>query len=188
MNHQITRVNERKVYANKFVTLYDDDVRFPDGSDGRYVRLATTEPGSGVVLIPICDGKIGIVRVFRYAVSALVWELPRGFSHGEDVENTALSELREELGVREAKIEVLGFMHPDSGVQTARVAVVAARATGTGSGPEDSLEVESARWVEPGEFEHMIRRGEIEDGFSLAAYALLQLQSRHGESRGIELA
>jgi 8-oxo-dGTP pyrophosphatase MutT (NUDIX family) len=176
VSHEIRRVEERKIYANKFFTLYDDDVRFPDGSNGRYTRLAATEPGSGVVLAPIYDGKIGIVRVFRYALDALVWELPRGFSHGESIENTALNELREELGVKEAKTEILGFMHPDSGVQTARVAVVAAWIADAGSGSEDTVEVESTMWVEPREFERMIRCGEIEDGFSLAAYALLKLR------------
>ena len=176
MSHEIRRLKEREVYTNKFFTLYDDDVQFPDGSDGRYLRLAATEPGSGVVIMPIFEGKIGVVRVYRYALEALVWELPRGFSHGESIEDTARNELREEMGVITAKTEVLGFVHPDSGVQSARVAVVAAWSTESGSGPEDIVEVESSMWVELREFEQMIRTGEIEDGFSLAAYSLLQIR------------
>jgi 8-oxo-dGTP pyrophosphatase MutT (NUDIX family) len=184
MTHQIRLLKERLVYANKFVKLYDDDVLFPDGKAGRYVRLRAVTEGHAAVLIPIYRGKIALVQVFRYALGQLVWEFPRGFSQGKSVEDTARGELQEELGIKVATIETLGFIAPDSGIQSARVAVVIARVGDPGDGPQDTTEVASARWVTPTELEEMMKSGEIEDGFTLAAYSLLRLNWPQSEYLG----
>ncbi|RAX44757.1 NUDIX hydrolase [Arthrobacter sp. AQ5-06] len=174
MSHKITQVAERLVYENGFIKLYDDDVRFPDGT-GRYLRLDATFPGNAVVLVPTYEDLIGLVRTFRYPIGKLAWELPRGFSHGEIVEDTARNELQEELGIDGAEFEVLGFLTPDSGLQSARVAVVAAKVGDKGHGPDDSVEVDLVKWVDVTELERMIREGVIEDSLTIAAYALSRL-------------
>lgn len=181
MMHEITRLTERLVYGNEFVKLYDDDVRFPNGTTGRYVRLEAAIEGTAVVLIPIHAGQIGLVHTFRYPIGRLVWELPRGFSQGRSIEHTARNELREELGVDAAEVEVIGFLTPDSGLQSARVAAVMARVIEVGGGPEDKVEVESIDWVSMERLEQMIQAGEIEDGFTLAACTLLRLRLRRDD-------
>ncbi|CAN7222838.1 NUDIX hydrolase [Arthrobacter sp. LjRoot78] len=175
MSHEITKVTERLVYENGFVRLYDDDVRFPNGAPGRYLRLEAALPGNAVVLLPMHGTKIGLVRTFRYALGKLVWELPRGLSHGTDLGETAENELREELGIDVADFKILGFITPDSGLQSARVAVMSARVADMGRGPDDSVEVERVQWVETAQLEDMIRSGEVEDSFTIAAYALSRL-------------
>lgn len=172
MSHEITQVAERLVYENGFIRLYDDDVRFPNGSMGRYLRLDAVFPGNAVVLVPMYDDLIGLVRTFRYPLGKLAWELPRGFSHGTDIRETARNELREELGIDVAEFEVLGFLTPDSGLQSARVAVVAARVGDKGRGPDNAVEVDLVDWLKVTELEQMIRDGAIEDSFTIAAYAL----------------
>jgi ADP-ribose pyrophosphatase len=177
MSHEITQVAERLVYENGYIRLYDDDVRFRDGTTGRYVRLDAASPGTAVVLVPVCEDLIGLVRTFRYPLRKLAWELPRGFSHGEIVEETARNELREELGIDEAEFEVLGFLTPDSGIQSARVAAVAAKVSDKGRGPDDTVEVDLVQWVDISALERMIREGHIEDSLTIAAYTLYGLRA-----------
>ncbi|MFP3461301.1 NUDIX hydrolase [Arthrobacter globiformis] len=176
MSHEIRCIAERLVYENRFVKVYDDVVQFPDGSPGTYVRLDSAVAGTAVVLIPLNEGRIGLVRTFRYALRKLELGLPRGFSQGVSIEDTARRELREELGVDAIKLNVLGYLTPDSGIQSARVAVVEAPVVGIEGEPEDSVEVESVHWLPESRVEEMIRAGEIEDGFTIAALALLRLQ------------
>jgi 8-oxo-dGTP pyrophosphatase MutT (NUDIX family) len=177
MNHEITQVAERLVYENAFVRLYDDDVRFPNGTTGRYLRLDAAFAGNAVVLVPMFEDVIGLVRTFRYPLGKHAWELPRGFSHGEIVEETARNELQEELGIDVAEFEVLGFLTPDSGLQSARVAVVAARVADKGHGPDDAVEIDLVDWVDAARLERMILEGVIEDSFTIAAYALIRLRA-----------
>ncbi|MDQ0851100.1 ADP-ribose pyrophosphatase YjhB (NUDIX family) [Arthrobacter sp. B3I9] len=178
MKHEVKQIRERLAYSNPFIELYDDDVEFPDGTTGRYVRLRATMPGAPVVLVAMHEGRIALVRTFRYPLGQLVWELPRGFSQGVSVEDTARNELREELGISSADIEVIGFLAPDSGVQSIRAAVVAATVRAPGQGPEDINEVESIGWVTLQELEQMIRRGQVEDSFTVAACTLIRLHER----------
>lgn len=173
--HEVKQVRERLAYANEFIQLYDDDVEFPDGSFGQYVRLRSTMPGAPVVLIATYERQIALVRTFRYALGQLVWELPRGFSHGVSIEDTARNELLEELGLSGAELEVIGFLAPDSGVQSTKAAVVAAAVHTVAQRPEDTNEIESIGWVSLQELEQMIRMGQIEDSFTVAACTLIRL-------------
>ncbi|WP_120953691.1 NUDIX hydrolase [Arthrobacter oryzae] len=178
MKHEVKQIRERLAYSNQFIELYDDDVEFPDGSSGRYVRLQSAMPGAPVVLVAMYEGRIALVRTFRYALGQLVWELPRGFSQGLGVEDTARNELREELGISSADIEVIGFLAPDSGMQSTRAAVVAAAVHAPMDGPEDINEVESICWVTFEDLEQMIRLGQVEDSFTVAACTLIRLHHR----------
>lgn len=175
MKHEVKQTRERLAYSNQFIELYDDDVEFPDGSSGRYVRLRSTMPGAPVVLVAMHERRIALVRTFRYALGQLVWELPRGFSHGVSVEDTARNELREELGISGADLEVVGFLAPDSGLQSTKAAVVVANVHAPAQRPEDTNEVESIGWVSLEELEQMIRLGQVEDSFTIAACTLIRL-------------
>ncbi|MFD0564238.1 NUDIX domain-containing protein [Kitasatospora saccharophila] len=137
----IRRTREVLAYRNRFVDVYDDEVTFPNGADGRYLRIRHRGEGLGVVVLPVRDGTVGLVRTYRYPVGRLQWGLPRGFSHGADPLVTARTELHEELGVPDAEFTLLGTITPDSGLLADPVAVVHAAVTtapGTPSPPRRS--------------------------------------------------
>ena len=172
----IRRTRARLVHANEYVRMYDDDVTFAGGTDGRYVRIEPAGNGPGAVLLAIHEGRIALVRTYRYPLGAWQWALPRGFAHGPDPLVTARAELREETGVTEARLEVLGSVTPDSGLQSARVAVVLATVDRLPGGAPPDAEVAEVRWVTPGELEARIADGGIEDGFTLAALTLARVR------------
>jgi 8-oxo-dGTP pyrophosphatase MutT (NUDIX family) len=176
MTRSVQKVRERLEYQNSYVQVYDDDVEFRGGSLGRYLRIVQQAEGSGVVLIARHKESYALVRTYRYPIGAYQWAFPRGFSHGPDLEQTARMELREELGVEVRDQSVLGYLTPDSGLLAARVAVVLAEVDAESTTPEDTQEVEAIEWVDGIELRDRLRTGAIEDGFTLAAWALLTLK------------
>jgi 8-oxo-dGTP pyrophosphatase MutT (NUDIX family) len=171
----IRRLREVLVYANRFLKVFDDDVEFLDGEPGRYLRLVPAGDGPGVVIIPLSDGTVGLVRSYRYPVADWQWALPRGFAQDLDPLVTARSELREELGIQDADLRILGRFTPDSGLLSNYVAVVAAKVHGIPDGqPEDHREIAAVRWIPIQELFAMVVDGKVEDGMTLAALTLAQ--------------
>ncbi|WP_112240847.1 NUDIX domain-containing protein [Kribbella monticola] len=161
-------------YRNTFVTVFDDEVTFADGSDGRHLRIASPAAGPGVVLLPLHEGSIGLVRTYRYPLGAWQWGLPRGFPHDIDPLETARAELREELGLTASALRVLGDFSPDSGLLAEKVVVVFAEIEDIDGLPADVLEVGDSRWLAAGALWAEIATGGIDDGMTLAALAIAQ--------------
>ncbi|MFD5267467.1 NUDIX hydrolase [Streptomyces sp. NPDC058335] len=168
----IRRKREVRAYANRFAEVFDDEVEFPDGTPGRYLRIVNRGDGPGVVVLPVHGINVGLVQTYRYPVESWQWGLPRGFSHNHDPLVTARTELHEEIGVRDAAFELLGFMTPDSGMLATRVAVILARVNEPTGRTVDVQEVAAVRWLPVRELWHWVAQGRIEDGMSLAALTL----------------
>ena len=172
----IRRSRERLVHENAYVRVYDDDVTFADGSAGRYVRIEPAGQGPGAVVLALHEGRIALVRTYRYPIGDWQWALPRGFAHGTDPLVTARAELAEETGVQDADLRVIGAVTPDSGVQAHRVMVVLADVHRLPDGGPPDDEVAEVRWASVDELESEIADGAIEDGFTLAVLGLARVQ------------
>jgi ADP-ribose pyrophosphatase len=158
----------RRIYEGKVLSLDVDDVEEPGGV--RASREVVRHRGSVAVLPVHDDGRLVLVRQYRYPVDALVWELPAGrLDPGESPEQAARRELEEEVGLRPRRLQRLtvffttpGFcdetMHLFRGT---RLTTVAAR-------PEADERIE-ARAFTLTQARAMIRRGEIREGKTLVA-------------------
>jgi 8-oxo-dGTP pyrophosphatase MutT (NUDIX family) len=170
----IRRLREVLVHANRFVRVYDDEVEFPSGSRGSYVRLVPAVAGPGVALLAVCDGLIALVRTYRYPIGDWQWGLPRGLAHDTDPLVTAAAELREELGAEAAGLRVIGSFTPDSGLEDIHVHVVVATVEDRTGRPQDVDEVAAVRWVTVDQLWEMAANGRLDDGMTLAALAIAQ--------------
>lgn len=176
----IARLREVLRYQNRFVRVFDDEVRFPDGRAGTYLRITPpADTGDGVVIVPRTtrpEPRYGLVRTYRYPIEATQWGFPRGFSDAIDADPlaSAARELAEETGasVEPADLTLLGRVTPDSGLLSSRVHAILATLPDEPRSPQDP-EVDAVRWVTGGQLLTEVRTGEIEDGFTLAAIALL---------------
>lgn len=176
----IERTREILRYQNRFVRVFDDEVRFPDGSAGTYLRITPPiDTGDGVVIVPrtiATPPRYLLVRTYRYPVGATQWGFPRGFSDAIDADPhaTAARELSEETGasVEPTDLTLLGRVTPDSGLLSTRVHAILATLPDEPPAPRDP-EVDAVRWVTGGQLLTEVRTGDIEDGFTLAAIALL---------------
>jgi ADP-ribose pyrophosphatase len=102
------RVESQEVYAGKLFKVYRDQVRLPNG------RVTTREivrhPGSVGIIPRQADGRIVLVRQFRYVTGRELWEIPAGTldKPGEEVEAAARRELAEEAGLSAGRWTMLG--------------------------------------------------------------------------------
>jgi len=102
------------VFNGKLLEVRCDDVYLPNGQISS--REWIDHPGA-VCCIPILpDGKIAMIRQYRYAVKQVMIELPAGkLDEGETPEDCALRELEEEIGYRANKLTFLATIHPAIG-------------------------------------------------------------------------
>ncbi|GHF51482.1 NUDIX domain-containing protein [Streptomyces morookaense] len=165
------------VYADRFVTVVRDAVRFPGGALGLYVRLVPTAESPGAVVLPLV-GADGIVLVehYRHATRRWHWEAPRGMgAAGATGAANAVRELEEELGAQAEELVPLGALHPDSGLLGEHVELFAARIRGTGA--LDTAEgIRRASTVSRRTAEEMIASGAITCAFTIAAFTRARLK------------
>ncbi|MEU1819051.1 NUDIX hydrolase [Streptomyces roseifaciens] len=157
------------VYADRFVTLVRDAVRFPGGAPGLYVRMLSTVASPGAVVLPLTPaGEVVLVEHYRHATRSWHWEVPRGMgAPGATGAENAVRELAEEIGAEVTELISLGRMHPDSGLIGDHVELFAARIDDFGS-PETT---EGIRRIVPRpwpEVADMVAAGEITCGFTIA--------------------
>jgi len=104
------RIASEQVYRGRLLDVRRDTVRLPDGHTA--TREYIVHPGAVLVVPRLADGRLVVVRQFRYANNAVFLEFPAGkLDHGESTLATAQRELREEAGYTAATWIRLGLVH-----------------------------------------------------------------------------
>ena len=68
------------IYQDAYLRIIRDAVLFPDGKKGIYLRLIEpVDHASGVIVLPVYQGQILLIRHFRHATRTWHLEIPRGF-------------------------------------------------------------------------------------------------------------
>lgn len=173
------RTRHRRVSENARFRIYLDDVVGPNGDKIQdYLVVApkvrTSGRVTGVAVLPVIEGCIGLLRVYRHPVDTYVWEVPRGFvDSGETPRRSALRELKEETGFecRRNNLRPLGEIMPEPGILAARVRLFAALIDGQAN-PSLSCEFghDRLRLVTTEEFVRLSQRGQIQDPCTLISY------------------
>lgn len=111
-------------FQNKYCTLYNDKVQFPNGKEGNYLRFTWNGPAGAVVLPVTEDNQVLLFKHFRHATREWTLEVPRGLGkRGEDPLKTAQRELFEETGYMAKEMIDLGIVTPDSGILASKVSL-----------------------------------------------------------------
>ena len=117
--HKMTHLKEKTIktktaHRGAFLTLNSDKVLLPNGNIS--TREWIKHPGA-VCCVPILpNGKIVLIRQYRYAVKQEMIEIPAGkLKQNEIPEQSALRELEEEIGYRADKLTLLANIHPAVG-------------------------------------------------------------------------
>jgi len=113
--HSYRVLGSREVFRGAIFTLLTDDVAMPGGGSAHrdYLR----HPGSVAVAALDDQGRIVLVRQYRHAVGARLWELPAGLCDiaGEAPVRTAARELAEEVDLVAATWDLLVQVHASPG-------------------------------------------------------------------------
>ena len=167
-----TTLETRAIYENPWIAVREDRVIRPDGQPGIYGVVHFKNKAVGVLPVD-ADGHVWLVGQYRYPLDAYSWEIPEGGGpEGEDPEQTALRELREETGLVAGRIEPLGRAHLSNSVSD-EVAYLY-RATELTPGPS---EPEGTERIQVRRFDWRTAWGMVEDGTitdSMTVIALLR--------------
>jgi 8-oxo-dGTP pyrophosphatase MutT (NUDIX family) len=113
-------------FVNKFVSVHEDRVKQPDGSDGTYATV-TLNPGVAVLAVNE-RGEVQLTKQFRYAIGRDSIEVVSGaIEQGEAPVNAGQRELREELGFVADEWHDLGCIDVDTSILRCAVHLFAAR-------------------------------------------------------------
>lgn len=179
-------LNTRKfgiVFKDQYITVVRDPVVFPNKAIGTYLRVfsnASLNGSAGVVLIPFTKDHIYFRKIFRHPTRRWELELPRGSrQEGKSDFESAISEFAEEMGFKYKKIRHLGEICPDSGLLADVVQIYAFMVDEESSfNPSDKNEALGELVALRGDqLAEKVRKGEIRDGFSLAALMMAEIFS-----------
>lgn len=186
---QLEEILEYSSPANKWVKLYFDRVKFPNGVEGRYNVIVENDGVPGVVILPISTNsngeiQIGMIYTYRYPIKSWSWEVPRG---GGDINLTpfqsAMKEMEEETNFTcsDAKLKELtgsGIFH-NNGISNSNVFYFAAEGVHplnkSNIGPEETEVIQQFKFFTLKEVLEMIHEGKIQDSFTLIALSLAHL-------------
>lgn len=101
------QVSSQQIYQAHAFAVSRDEVRLPDGRT--VFRDVIKHPGAVVIVPALPDGRLLVVRQWRYAAGAALWEFPAGtLEPGEDPAACAERELQEEAGYKPGRLTWLG--------------------------------------------------------------------------------
>jgi ADP-ribose pyrophosphatase len=171
------------IYEGNAFGVRRDEIIEPTGVHA--VRDVVTHPGSVVVLPVLPDGRIVMVRQYRYATKQYLWELVAGrMERGEDPKKGARRELLEETGYRAKKFSVFLDLFPTPGFLEERMYLLLAQGLTAGvAEPEEDEKLVVAAYTRR-QLEQMMRAGKLRDAKSIAGllfyFSFLQkTDSRH---------
>ncbi|MEO0997357.1 MAG: NUDIX hydrolase [Pseudomonadota bacterium] len=164
-----TRLSRREIYANPWMTVYEDDVRNPRGGTNSYGWVHFRN--HAVAVVPLADnGDTWLVGQQRYTLGEYSWELPMGGSpDGESTLTTAHRELAEETGLIAAEMTPLMSLAVSNSITDERATVYVARGLTETAAQPDETEVLQVRRLPLAEAVEMAMTGAITDALSVAA-------------------
>ncbi|MBI3181045.1 MAG: NUDIX hydrolase [Myxococcales bacterium] len=154
-------------------------IRVEDPRDGSEHPRVLVEAPDWVNVIPVTrEGKLLLVRQFRFGVWANTLEIPGGMAEpGEPPEGAAARELEEETGYRAAELVPLGVCHPNPAIQTNRThSFLALGCERVHEGRQDPGEDIALELVTRDELERLLREGAITHALVLVAFLFERLR------------
>ena len=107
-------VSSKKVYEGSFLDVRKDVVKLPDGNTS--TREWINHPGAACIIPIMPDGKLALIKQYRYPVQSIMIELPAGkLDKEESPEACAIRELEEEIGYSAGKLTFVAKIHPAIG-------------------------------------------------------------------------
>jgi ADP-ribose pyrophosphatase len=154
------------VYEGRIVKLKLDRVVEPGGVEAS--REVVCHSGSVVVLPRLLDGRVLLVRQFRYPVGRWLWELVAGgIEPGETPRQAARRELLEEAGYRARTLKPLLRFFSSPGFLNEEMHLIGASGlTPCRAQPEADERIRLGRFT-PLELRRMLHAGQIRDAKTL---------------------
>ena len=174
MNLTEKTVKQNVVFEGKIIRVRCDDARLPDGKP---CKREVVDHAGGASVLYVREGKVLLVRQFRYPYMEETLEIPAGkLNPGEDPAQTAARELAEETGWQPASVEHMFTIYPTPGYSAEKIYIYRAHGVREGQVHPDEDEFVTAAFYPIDEVLSMIEKGEIKDAKTIIAVMSLCLQ------------
>jgi len=150
------------IYTGKRMRIEKNLVTFPGG---RQKERIVVRPGGAVAMLPIDGEFCYLIRQYRYAIDAWIYEVPAGtMEEGEKPSETAARELIEEIGMAAASLVPQGFVYTTPGYTDERIYLYEARGLTPSSeyDKDDDEQIEVVK-LKTADIPGMIEEGTIVD-------------------------
>ena len=136
----------------------------------RFTLELLRHPGASAVVPFLDDERILLIRQYRFAADATIWEIPAGKREpDEPPEVCAARELEEETGYRAGRLERTGEILTTPGFSDECIHLFCAYELSRGNEAREPSELIELRDVQLSEAIAMIQRGEITDSKTVVA-------------------
>ena len=173
------------VASSRLFRVEELQLRFANGVERTYERLASKGSGYGAVMIVAMADARHALLVEEYCAGTDDYQisLPKGLIEpGEDVLVAANRELMEEAGFGAHKLELLTELSLSPGYMSQKIQVVLARDLYVQSLPGDEPEPMRVEQVDLGELSSLVQHRQFSEGRALAAlYLVRDLLTQRGE-------
>ena len=165
-NGKWTIKDRKKIFANDFFKVFEDDVIQPDGKDGKYATVCFVE---GVSVLPLDDDNfIYLTKQFRYALERENLEVVSGAVEKEEPLEAAQREAKEELGIEAEEWTDLGKIESDTSITNSTAHLFLARRLTTGEPEREGTEQIETVKMKFSEALEKVMSGEITHGQTVA--------------------
>lgn len=173
MNFEEKKIKSNTIYDGRILKLELDEVVLPDGTLSH--RECVRHVGGAAVLL-VKDGKILLVRQFRYLYGKEIYEIPAGkLNFGENARLAAERELEEETGYR-AELRHFADVYPTPGYSNEIIHIYYAEKFEEAEQKLDKGEFLNCCFMDIETVLNMIESGEINDAKTIIAVYKYLLQ------------
>lgn len=164
---QVQVLSSETIYQGKVFAIRKDRVVEPHGVE--VTREVVTHSGSVVVLPVFADGRLLLIRQYRYVARQFLWELVAGRKdEGENFIQGARRELEEETGYAAEKLTQIMDVFPSPGFLAENMVIFLAEGLRKGKARPEEDEKITARILSLREAENWISTGKIRDAKTIA--------------------
>ncbi|MFC1808940.1 NUDIX hydrolase [Candidatus Omnitrophota bacterium] len=160
----------KEIYNGKLLHLVKERRKLPHGvwADLEIIK----HPGAALVVPFLTTQKVVMVKQYRPAIDAYIYELPAGtLESGEQPHVCARREVEEETGYKAAKITRLGAIYPVPGYSTEKIILYKAEGLAKSKRCLDKDEVMETCLMSKKKVRTLFQQGKIVDAKTICALA-----------------
>jgi ADP-ribose pyrophosphatase len=172
-NEPAVVIQQQFFYQSRKFSIRGDRLRLPNGVEGEWTCVQ--HPGGATVVPVTPDGRLILVKQYRFAVRGRILEFPAGtLEVGESPAETIKREIEEETGHQASKWTDLGefFLAPGYSDEIIYAFLAEGAVPVPNPPPQDDDEDMEVVFMTPAELEAQIFAGAGIDAKSIAAYFL----------------
>ena len=171
------------IFSGNVIQVHHDDVMLCNGAEAK--RECVDHPGGVAVIGLTEDGKVPLVRQFRYPYKEIIFEIPAGkLEKGEDPFEAGKREFKEEVGAVADRYFSLGELYPTPGYTNEVIRLYGATGLHFEEQDLDDDEFLQVVYMPLDELVERVMSGEIKDAKTVAAaLKLAALRQAKGQSK-----